>query len=514
MQSFLSRHAPVVTSTLSGFDRLVFRGTLIQLVRPRGMYSFLCRAGIRLLDFKKYVEATSNRVKEACLREAIRLERPIRYLASSLTSKEDLARTLLAEHPIESGLICAFRTIEPCMSFEYHLSQDPRERGLRLRQRKCLHIYKYYLHRMLGFIGVRLQTWFPFSIQVTVNGREWLSVDLRKRRQKVDRHDNCFLSLGNPELAQRLMDRQLRTDWPAVLNRIARAANPLHERIFETWPQDYYWSAYQTEWATDVVFRDPEALAGIYPSLVRHAMHHFRSPDVMRFLERKVHGRFEGELTSSFKDRPEGVRVKHWVHGNSVKMYDKAERVLRIETTIGNPQDFKVPRSPDAAPTGCRSFRPMRKGTSDLIARARLSQRANERYLDALAAVHDPTPTSTILDAVSGPAMHHGRRYRALKLGSPDDLALLQVIVKGEYTASGFRNRDLLRELFPATSTADHRRVAARIGRQVRLLRAHGLVRKVPKSHRYLVTRDGHRLATAIAAIRNAPVEALAALAA
>ncbi|MHB8878756.1 MAG: hypothetical protein ACYC8T_34075 [Myxococcaceae bacterium] len=73
---------------------------------------------------------------------------------------------------------------------------------------------------------------------------------------------------------------------------------------------DYYWSGYQTEWATDVLFKSPGALAAVYPALVQHAMQHFKSPDVMRFLGKKVSGNFLGELTNSFKDRPEGVRAK------------------------------------------------------------------------------------------------------------------------------------------------------------------------------------------------------------
>ena len=98
---------------------------------------------------------------------------------------------------------------------------------------------------------------------------------------------------------------------------------------------DCCWSASQTEWATDVMFRDPSALAALYPALVKQATHHFASPDVMRFLGRKVHGNFTGELTGSFKRRPEGVRVKHCLNGNSIKMYDKGGSVLRVAARIG-----------------------------------------------------------------------------------------------------------------------------------------------------------------------------------
>ncbi len=338
MKSFIARFGSQVTAVLSGFDRLVFRGTLLPLVRDFGMFYFLQRAGIRLLDFKEYVRTTTKQIKAATLADVRNLGRPELYLGSSKTSKEDVARKLLAKHPVKEGLICALRTVEPCMSFEYHCSKDPRERGLRLVPSKCLHIYKYFLDPRFGFMNARIQTWFPFNIQICLNGREWLSRDLAKKGSAFKRADNAFTWLEDAPLAQRLMDKQLETDWPGALSRIARSMNPLHRKIFEPYPMDYYWSAYQTEWATDLLFLNPATLAKLYPALVRHAMLHFKSPDVMRFLGRKEHGNFTGELTTSFKNRPEGVRVKHWVRGNSIKMYDKAGSILRVETTIAAPK--------------------------------------------------------------------------------------------------------------------------------------------------------------------------------
>ena len=512
MDQFLARYRPRIAAVLSGFDRLVFRGTLLPLVMPGGMFCFLQRANVGLLDFKDYVLATSERVKEVALREAVEHDRPVRYLESSTTDKEKLARRLLAEHPLEEGLICALKTVEPCMSFEYHRSPDPRERGLRLRRRTCLHIYKYYRHRVFGFLGTRLQTWFPFNIQIWLNGREWLAHQLQRRgHTDFRRQDKCFTWLGDPKLAQRLMNQQLATAWPRALDALARSLNPLHGQIFKPSPHTYYWSAYQTEWATDVLFTNPQALAAIYPALVRHATLHFHSPDVMRFLGRKAHGNFTGELTTSFKDRAEGVRVKHWVNGNSIKMYDRPG-VLRVETTIAKTADFKVFRPRQNDPAGRLAWRPLRKGVADLHRRAELSQRANERYLDALSVVDDSTPLHRLLDQVSHPTHYHGRRVRALRIGDPHDLALLQAVSRGEFATAGFRNRDLRRLLHPTTncaSAADVRRLAAKITRQLRLLRAHGVVQKIPKTHRYKLTRTGHLLTAALFAVRDATLSQL-----
>jgi hypothetical protein len=382
MHKFVARYRSLVTGVLSGFDRIVFRGHLLQLIRDKGMFFFLEDAGIRLLDFKDFVLTTTERVKKASLAEARELDRPVRYLDSPTIDKEDLARQLLAEHPVKHGLVCVLTALEPCMTFEYHRSAERDQRGLRLRPSKCLHLYKYWIHPRFGFMNARIQTWFPFNIQVCMNGREWLARRLENKGcRDFKRVDNCFPALGNPDLALRLMDEQLETNWPAALTAIALRLNPLHRKIFRARPMDYYWSAYQTEWATDVLFQSPRCLASVYPALTRHATFHFQSPDVMRFLADKApHGNFQGEIVSSFKDRAEGVRVKHWLRGNSVKMYDKAGSVLRVETTIAELTDFKVFRRPHHDPDGRLAWRPVRKGVADLHRRAELSQRSNERY--------------------------------------------------------------------------------------------------------------------------------------
>jgi len=514
MKQFVARFSPVVTGVLNGFDRIVFRGSLLAFMRDGAMFTFLTRAGVQLLDYKRYVVETSDGIKAAAAAEAAEHGRPVRYLESSATDKEALARMLLEEHPTDEGLICVLKTVEPCMTFEYHRSADHAERGLRLRTGKCLHLYKYWLHPEFGFMNARLQTWFPFNIQVCMNGREWLGRQFARAGQTdFKRNDNCFPWLGDPEYAQRLMDEQLATDWPRALDAIAAQLNPRHATIFEPWPQSYYWTAYQTEWATDVLFKDPHSLAHLYPALVRHAMMHFQSPDVMRFLARKAPGKFTGELVTSFKNRAEGVRVKHWASGNSIKMYDKAGSVLRIETTIANPTDFKVfrPRQNDPEERSLE-WLPMRKGVADLHRRAQVSQRANETYLDALSTVDDDTPLADVLDRVSRHTSLNGLRVRALRVGDPLDLALLQTTSCGEFAISGFRNRDLRQRLFPLGPDAtpdDLRRASSRVSRLLRILRAHGLIHKIPKTHRYRLSPAGRLLTAGLFAARSATLKQL-----
>ena len=132
--------------------------------------------------------------------------------------------------------------------------------------------------------------------------------------------------------------------------------------------------------------------------------------------------------------------------------------------------------------------------------------------LDALAAVDDTTPCSELFDAVARPVVDDHRRFRALRIGDADDLALLHAISRGEFATAGLRNREVRHLLHPASSTApapDQHRLAAKISRKLRILRAHGLIKKVPRTHRYQLTERGRLLTAALRATRDANIQKL-----
>jgi hypothetical protein len=368
----------------------------------------------------------------------------------------------------------------------------------------------------------RIQTWFPFGIQICLNGREWLARSMDAAGLGYQRRDNCFTWLQDADRAQRMMDRQVRSDWPTLLNGIARSLNPQHAAMFAGFPMEYYRSTYQSEWATDIMFGQVARLAHLYPRLVQHGLTTFLSPDVMRFLGRRapaigtIPPRLEAEVVSDVKRRPEGVRIKHRAGENSIKMYDKQGSVLRVETTINDASDFKTFRAPENQPDAEPSWQCMRKGVADLPRRAAVSQAANDRYFDALASVEDSTSLGELAARLCRPARHKGRRVRALNPNAPDDAALLTAISRGEFTVNGFRNRDIRTLLFTkgSTTTAARKRQAAAVSRKLCLLRAHHLIRKVPRTHRYRLTKAGRIAVTALIAARNANTKELTKLAA
>ena len=522
METFISRHANTVIGTLSGFDRLVFRGTLRSLAHRAGMMSYLWAVQVLLKDFASHAEALTRQLRDASEALAKRTARPIRYLASGATNKEQIAREIARADGIEQGLICILTAVEPCLSYE--IVRDPAAKRLQLapRHRKCLFLYHNQMHPLLGFMHARIQTWLPFAIQICLNGREWLARSMDAAGIGYVQRDNCFTWLEHPERAQQLMDQQLQAAWPELLQDIARSLNPLHETMFQACPMDYYWSTYQSEWATDIVFRDAASLARLYPKLVHHGLTTFLSPDVMRFLGRnipasnKLPPQLKAEVVSNIKVRPEGMRIKHRLGQNSIKMYDKQASLLRVETTINNPVDFKSFRTLEGQPDAAPAWHPMRKGIADLHRRAETSQACNDRYLRALASVEDTTSLGELTASLCQPVRHTARRARPFNPYAPDDARLLDAISRGEFTINGFRNRDLRGLLFAdADGSPDgRRRHAAAVSRKLALLRAHGLIRKVTGTHRYHLSSRGRIIVTALITARNASTEALTRLAA
>jgi hypothetical protein len=517
MDGFIRRLGSVVTGVLNGFDRLRFRGTKRLLASVKGMMSYLWQMDILLKNFKEHSLAVTEQVRQAAEQVSRASGRPLVYLNSPSIIKEDRAREIARRDGITQGLICILSSVEPCWSYDIHRNRQTRHIELQGGIRKCLHYYHYFLHPTLGFMHARLQTWFPFTMHLCVNGREWLARQMDREGLGYVRKDNCFVAVEDIARAQSLFDRQLRTSWAPMLNKIARQVNPADQDLFARCPVEYYWSAEETEWASDILFRNARELARIYPGLLHYGMTAFGSKEVMRFLGRRtpaqgsIHGNFAGEVVSDLQQRPEGIRIKHRLNRNSIKMYDKQGSVLRVETTINDARDMKVYRPKEGDEDGQKSWRYMRKGVADLHRRAQVSQAANERYLEAMATAEDKTPLREWTDPLCRPVKWKGKQVRALNPLSSEDAALLSAVNRGEFTLHGFRNRDLRKVLYgdKESPAAEVRRQSAAVTRRIRMLRAHGLIRKLPHTHRYQVSTRGRQSITALLMAREADTSKL-----
>lgn len=512
MDTFIQRHQEDVIGVVHGFDRMRFRGTLSSICYAEGVDRFLGRVGVRYKDFKRYLLEWSQVLIDHAEGVARQAGRPFEYVASSHEDKQAKAQKIAQRDGITEGLVCILRCVESCRSFG--IRRDGKG-GFRFRpeERRCLHLYYYYLDREFGLLHVRLATWLPFGLQVCLNGREYLARRMSKAGIGFAQRDNCFVWIEDLARAQEMMADLEKRKWERYLNVLAGRVNPLLHTDSGLALSSYYWTLSESEYATDVMFRDTAALQRVYPALVDHAIRHFDSKEVLRFLGRHTNCWFDGEVATRYLVRPEGVRVRHWLQENSIKMYDKQGSVLRIETTINNARRFTVRRM--TTWKGVRALRwvRMRHGVADLTRRVEISRAANARYLEALAVVGVPAPAHELLDAVSRPVTKEQRPYRALRPVSRQDAAVFAAVLQGEFLLKGFTNRDLREQLEPRLTPdpQERHRISGRMTRRLRLLRAHGLIRKVSGTRYYRVTPRGHQIMTAALKLREADVAKLVA---
>lgn len=521
MKKFIERFSNLVKGTITGFDRIVFKGFILPLMSANGAMQF-CR-GKRILNknYKSWMmEQSASIIKAADEYGKKHCGRKVIHLPTWRIRKEELAHSQQQSEQIESGLIGIWSCLESGSSFRARYCEKSGYPQLRNYQTRCKHLYFYFDHDDYGFMNIRLQTWFPYHMQVCLNGREWLRRSLEHKGIEFLAQGNKFLHISDYDQAQTFLNKQLDVRFAKILNGLVPIVFPMMKEILGP-HLSYYWTMWQSEWATDLLFPSPIALNNIMDSLLRHAHMTGTSTQVLRYLDRpltlagKPDGRSKDQVSTRLTDFNDGIRVRHWVDKNSVKVYNQ-QNVLRIETTLNNPAKFRVFRHKKGQSADEEKSRlPLRKGVVDIPLRAKISQEVNDRFMNDLSTLQDETSAKTFIDQITHHRKQNGRRFRALD-PTGKDRELLQALSKPEFRISGLTNKMLRQSLSDAEfgKGITQRQLSAKISRHLRLLRVHGLIRKLPKQNRYQLTLKGVKLTNILNAFLAASTEQLIKMAA
>lgn len=496
LSRFVLKFTKFIVATLSCFDRIIFKGYL-PITDGSALEGFVDNVlKIRRMDFMKFAQKQSEILVEHVKRLANDFGADYQFLQGA-HRKDKIIDDILKSRAISEGLICVLCCMECSPSFKLIYGKNrPRLVNARRQQRV---LYCYFLDPELGLIHIRLTTWFPFTVQVYINGHSWLAQQMLKKRLGFNLHENAFTALDDPKAAQKLADSFTSRNWAKILSRLVRRVNPLMK---ERWFQglNYYWVVDQAEFATDLIFTDREALAGLYSRLLDHAAVNFSAKDIMSFFGRRLHPRFDGEIvTNCQKGRWPGARIKHRMKNNWLKMYDKFGFVLRIETVINNPREFRVRRLRNRK--GCEEmvWRPMNKGVMNLYQYRTVSLAANERYLAALSVVDNPTPAYRQIEEITEPVILNDRSHAGFNPAVKEDVKLFTSILDGDNLIRGFRNIDIRLALYgKAAEKGECLRQSRAIGRILKRLHVRALIAKVPRTRRWLVTLKGRQILGAV----------------
>jgi hypothetical protein len=291
----------------------------------------------------------------------------------------------------------------------------------------------------------------------------------------------------NPQRLHRLLE-EMAARWVAVHGRFG---------------QSLHWSIYQAEWSADVVFKNDRVLPALYREIVRTAVLEVGCADLYRFFGKKLRANSKADGASRLQTLLQGTRLKHTLGATSLKMYDKAGCVLRIECTTSDVSTFqhrrKVEPHRSASPGGSQAgtgsrgaikWAPMRKTFYSLRALAEAMSACNRRYLAYVSQWHDHTKARQTLCAITTSQRDaQERSVRGVNFFRPDDLQFMGALQRAEHQIQGLRNRTLQPHL-PGWKPA-------KIGRTLRRFRVLKLLKPVTGTRKYYPTARGEGLLVA-----------------
>jgi hypothetical protein len=487
MSAFIDRHQSIIGGVLGCFDRVVVQGTLPGICYADGMTALLDSKKIRIFDYPRFAEPFRDAIRADVDKVASAAGVTIEFIRKIKGfRKEDRIQQIIAERGGHPGLVHIFSAMEACMSYKPWHNKVTGQTFLRYDTGKCVHYYFYFIDPILGLCYLRIPTWCPFRAQFYFNGHNWLASKLRARKVDFEMLDNAFASIADWKKAQQISDdfnvSELHSILDAAVSRYCPALAPFGR---------YHWSIMQVEYATDIVFRSTDELHPLYDHLSRTAIHAIKAADVATFLGRSLTSRSEQEAGASFSTRIEGTRVRHYFGPASIKMYDKHGFILRVETTANDVTFFHHHRTVEQK-DGKRVMKlaPVKKSiyslSPDLIS---LLSAANERYLQFLSSIDDPTPGLKTLTKLSTSVQEGPHTYRGFNFFDDDDQTMFETLCRGEFLISGIRNKTLRQHL------ASHK--PAQVSRLLKRLRLHGILKKVGKTYKYYLTELGRHVAVA-----------------
>jgi hypothetical protein len=475
------RYKAALVGRLACLDRMMVYGTLTGLCHSGAVVAELRRWGFGIFELKEFVQPLTGSIRARAEELARQAAVPIEFLRDWRSDKEDLAKERLHQGGAQPGLVCIFSAMENCQTFEPRKGGGPKKQPwLKATGGRCLHYYFYFYDEELGLIHLRVPTWVPFRLQFHLNGHSWLERRLRAAGLACQAQDNAIVEVANWAQAQAL-SRQPPMEWlERRLQHYVALCCPQAARF-----GGYYLTLAQVEVSLDLVFNSEELVRELCADLTRQAMLIARAGEVARFFGHEFSP--EAEATTRFATVQEGVlRLRHFLGQQSIKLYNKGA-VLRIEVTTHEVSFFKHHREVKKR-DGTTEWKvaPLKKSLFSLGTLQGLLEAACQRYLCWLSRLENPRLGRHNLDLITRPKRDDKQRsWRGFNFFAAADQRVPLAVLGGEATISGWTNRRLRAAL-------GHSLNSHQVGRLLRRLREHGLIRRIVHTCKYYLTALGH----------------------
>ena len=395
--------------------------------------------------------------------------------------KDDVAHAYLADFDGTEGVLFVGRAQEKTSVFRTEKRINPVTGAaypwIVRRSAMVNHFYIYAVDDDFGPFFIKFGTYFPYNAKVCVNGNEWAKRQAAKAGIGFEPLDNGFASCDEPARLQKICDRLDATKIDRFVRKwLARLPHP-YTAADRRAGYRYDVSILQAEFSLTQVLDRPVAGRVFFEEVIRENLDLGRPDRVSLVFDRRIH-RGRHPTPSRWRTRvfTDGVTPSLHVEYKStrVKQYHKEGIALRTETTINNTRDFAIG-----------------KRLHNLPALREIGFRANRRLLNVERISHDPTIGDTVFNTIAQPVTINGQRAPALRFTDPRAHALLAAIVVFRLQPNGFANRDLRTHLAPLLGLQPDALNAGRMTYDLRRLKLHGLIERIPHTHRYRVTDLG-----------------------
>jgi hypothetical protein len=341
----------------------------------------------------------------------------------------------------------------------------------------CNQYYFYVLDADFGPLFIKFSSYFPYTARVCLNGHEYAKRQLEKAGIAFEALDNGIRRCADPQRLQQVLDGLDEVRIEAVVRKwFARLPNPF-TAADQAAGYRYDLSILQAEFARTQVFDRPLSGRHLFEEIIRENLDLGRPEQVSLIFERRIIKRTPGRFSTRVITQGVTPSLHISYKSTKIKQYFKEERALRTETTINNSRDFAIGRR-----------------LPNLPALRAIGFAANRRVLEVERISQDCQLGEGVFDQVNRPQIVDGQRASALAFGDGRVMALFQALCLFILLPEGFRNATLRQHVAELMGKAPECYSPGRMTYDLRRLRLHGLIERIPHTHRYEVTALGKRV--------------------
>lgn len=341
----------------------------------------------------------------------------------------------------------------------------------------CNQYYFYLFDEDFGPMFIKMSSYFPYTCRVNLNGHEYAKRQLDKRGIRYQALDNGVLSCEDPARLQAIMNDLDEHKIAQVIDKWLRKLPSPFTAEDRQAGYEYRYSILQAEFARTQVFERPLCGRQWFERVIGENLDLGRPDQVSLIFKRRINkrtpGKFSTRVITQGVDPSLQVSYKH----SRIKQYFKLERALRTETVINDTRDFGIG-----------------KLLHNLPLLREVGFEANRRLLEIQSISHDCQIGIDAFDRICQPQTVNGQRASALPFGKARSMALFQALCLFMWSPGGFRNAMLKEKVAAFLGKAPHEYSSGSMTYDLRRLRLHGVIERIPHSHCYRLTRDGLRM--------------------